>query len=98
RREILEALVAFQKGDFSVRLPYDWEGIDARIADAFNSAVELNERMVNELDRVSRVVGREGNISERASIGYASGAWQASINSVNTLVSDLAQPIRETGR
>ncbi len=98
KRKILEALVSFQQGDFSVRLPYEWEGIDGKIAEAFNSAVELNRRMANELDRVSRVVGREGNILERASIGYVEGSWQASISSINTLVSDLAQPIRETGR
>ena len=35
-------------------------GIDGKIADAFNDVIELNERMAHELERLSRVVGKEG--------------------------------------
>ena len=35
--KILEALFALQRGDFTVRLPYHWGGIDGRLADVFNS-------------------------------------------------------------
>src|SRR5205807_2249426 len=58
----------------------------------------LNERMANELDRLGRVVGKEGKISERASLGNVSGSWAESIDSVNALVSDLVHPTRETAR
>jgi HAMP domain-containing protein len=96
---LLHVLIAFKKGDFSVRLPNDLEGIDGKIADAFNDVIELNERMANELERLSRVVGKEGKISQRASIGgEVTGAWKDSANSVNQLISDLVYPISETSR
>ena len=97
-RQLLVALTALKKGDFSVRLPMEWTGLAGKIADAFNEVIELNERMANELDRLSRVVGKEGKISERASLGNVSGSWAESIDSVNALVSDLVHPTRETAR
>src|SRR6478672_2990993 len=33
---LLTALLAFRKGDFSIRLPVDLDGMDGKIADAFN--------------------------------------------------------------
>ena len=57
---LLKAMHALKKGDFSVRLPLDWTGVAGKVADAFNEVVELNERMARELDRLSRVVGKEG--------------------------------------
>src|SRR5436853_2547182 len=95
---LLTALTALKKGDFSVRLPLEWTGLAGKIADTFNEVIELNERMANELDRLGRVVGKEGKISERASLGNVSGSWAESIDSVNALVSDLVHPTRETAR
>jgi HAMP domain-containing protein/signal transduction histidine kinase/CheY-like chemotaxis protein len=95
---LLTALTALKKGDFSVRLPLDWTGIAGKIADAFNDVIERNEKMAQELERIGRVVGKEGRISQRASIGEVSGAWADSINSVNTLVGDLVHPTSETAR
>ena len=45
QRQILTALVAFRDGDFSVRLPADWGGIDGRIADAFNQTIAQEDRI-----------------------------------------------------
>ncbi len=98
RRRLLAALTHFKRGDFTVRLPEDWTGIDGKIADTFNEVVEVNQRMAKELERLSRVVGTEGKISQRASLGDVSGAWQASVESVNNLISDLVHPTRETAR
>src|SRR5262245_56693676 len=64
---LLAALAAFKKGDFSVRLPNDLEGMDGKIADTFNDVIEQNQRLSQELERLSRVVGKEGKISQRAS-------------------------------
>src|SRR6476620_5223539 len=66
---LLGALRAFKDGDFSVRLPIDLEGIDGKIADAFNDGIALNEKMSEERERMSFVVGKEGKISQRAGIG-----------------------------
>ena len=42
------AMVAFRDGDFSVRLPADWAGIDGRIAEAFNQAIAHEDRISRE--------------------------------------------------
>src|SRR5579864_578012 len=98
RRRLLAALVQFKRGDFEARLPEDWTGIDGKIADTFNEVVQINQRMASELERLSRVVGTEGKITQRAALGDVRGAWSASVESVNNLISDLVHPTRETAR
>ena len=95
---LLHALVDLKKGDFSARLPVTWTGLEGKIADTFNDVIELNQRMSAELERMSRVVGKEGKITQRASIGEVTGSWAASVSSVNALVGDLVLPTRETAR
>jgi len=97
-RQLLKALSALKKGDFSVRLPLDWNGTAGKIADAFNDVIERNERMAQELERLSRVVGKEGKINQRATIGEVTGSWADSVASVNTLIGDLVHPTSETAR
>src|SRR5260370_11899796 len=67
--QVLAALIAFKKGDFSVRLPVNQVGLPGKIADALNDIFELNENMANELARVSTEVGKEGRIGQRAALG-----------------------------
>src|SRR5579862_6081382 len=98
QRALLTALRAFRRGDFTVRLPLNLSGIDGEIAETFNDCIELNARLASELERVSVVVGREGRISQRASLGAVSGAWHGYVDSVNRLISDLTQPMAEAGR
>ncbi len=95
---MLAALTALKKGDFSVRLPLDWTGVAGKIADTFNEVTDRNERMAKELERLSRVVGKEGRISQRATLGDVSGSWEESIASVNALIDDLVHPTSETAR
>ncbi|HEV3092362.1 MAG TPA: HAMP domain-containing protein [Candidatus Cybelea sp.] len=89
---------AFRRGDFTVRLPLDLSGIDGEIAQAFNDCIELNADLAKELDRASVVVGREGRIANRVSLGSVKGSWQGYVESVNRLIGDLTQPMAEAGR
>jgi len=97
-QQLLRTLAEVKKGNFSVRMPIDKTGIAGKIADTLNDIIEMNEQMATELEHISTVVGKEGKISERASIENAKGAWKASIGSVNTLITDLVQPMTETTR
>ena len=63
---LLGALTALKRGDTSVRLPLAWGGLNGKVAEAFNDVVELNERMSDELKRLSRTVGKEGKLRQRA--------------------------------
>src|SRR5580704_1046283 len=95
--QVLATLIAFKKGDFTARLPVNQIGLAGKIADVLNDIFELNENMANELARVSTAVGKEGRISQRASL-TGSGSWNSCVDSVNSLISDLVQPSTEIAR
>ncbi|HEU0175736.1 MAG TPA: HAMP domain-containing protein, partial [Blastocatellia bacterium] len=95
---LLKTLTAFKKGDFSVRLPSDWAGESGKIADTINDVIDINDRLAKEMERVSRVVGRDGKIAQRATPPVAGGSWVGLIESVNTLIDDLVQPTTEMSR
>src|SRR5438045_1491245 len=96
--QLLSALMAFKRGDFSARLPENWIGVSGKIADIFNAVIEMNERMARELERIGRVVGKEGRITQRASIGEVTNSWADAIASINDLVGDLVRPTSEMAR
>src|SRR5262245_48284012 len=75
RKDLLGALRAFRRGDFSVRLPMDLVGLDGEIAQAFNDVVETNERIADEFARIRDDVGREEQINQRVRLPSATGWW-----------------------
>ncbi|MBX9652860.1 HAMP domain-containing protein [bacterium] len=96
--KILAAFLAFRDGDFSTRLPSDWEGTDGRIAEAFNQVVSLEERIANEVSRLSYSVGQEGRLKQRMSVPGAVGSWASKVDSFNTLLDDLVRPTADVAR
>ncbi|HEU4696190.1 MAG TPA: HAMP domain-containing protein [Sphingomicrobium sp.] len=98
RRQLVSALRALRRGDFSVRLPEDAEGVDGEIASLFNEVVSLNEDMTQEFERLSKVVGKEGKITQRGRIKNARGGWETAVRSVNELIEDMVQPTAEVAR
>ncbi|MDQ6808413.1 MAG: HAMP domain-containing protein, partial [Verrucomicrobiota bacterium] len=97
-KELLTALTAFKRGDFSARLPDSWVGVAGKVADTFNEVIAMNQRLARELDRIGRVVGKEGRTTQRASIGDVSDCWAEAIGSVNGLIGDLVNPTDEMAR
>src|SRR4029453_14005115 len=97
-RQLLNGLLALRAGDFSYRLPTDLTGVDGKLADTFNDVVAMNQRMAEELARISRVVGKEGRLSQRAGVGDVRGSWAEAVESVNALSADLVPPTTETAR
>src|SRR6185436_3843218 len=96
--ELLSALQAVRDGDFSVRLPGDWTGIEGKIADTFNEIVISNSKMASELERVGNVVGKQGKTRQRVKFARSSGSWGEMEGSVNTLIDDLLWPTTEVTR
>ena len=96
--ELVEALDAARRGDFSVRLSKRRKGVMGEVAAAYNELVATNERMTKELVRIARVIGREGRMTERASLPGADGDWETSVDSINSLIDDLVRPTTEVGR
>jgi len=95
---LLKVLTDFKRGDFAARLPDDLTGMPGKIADALNEVIETSSRVERELQRVGRVVGKEGKINQRANLGDVSGGWLSKVESVNTLIEDLTAPTIEMAR
>jgi HAMP domain-containing protein/signal transduction histidine kinase/DNA-binding response OmpR family regulator len=96
--EILRVLTAARDGDFSIRLRARRRDVIGDVQQRCNELIALNARMAKELARVSRVIGREGRMTERVSLGTADGAWNETVESVNAMIDDLVRPTIEISR
>jgi HAMP domain-containing protein/CheY-like chemotaxis protein len=95
---LLGVLHAVRAGDFSARMPTHLGGVGGRVADAINDIVAANERIAQQLERVGKVVGREGETRTRVRFGLSSGAWGDMEGSVNALIDDLLWPTTQVTR
>jgi HAMP domain-containing protein/CheY-like chemotaxis protein/signal transduction histidine kinase len=95
---LLAGLRAVNAGDFSVLLVPDGDPLVADIIEVFNSVVQKQSRLVDELTRVSGSVGREGKMSDRVTMNSVGGQWVTAVDSVNSLITDLVQPTSEVSR
>ncbi|HEY4065328.1 MAG TPA: HAMP domain-containing protein, partial [Burkholderiaceae bacterium] len=95
---LLAAIVSFRDGDFSHRLPADWDGIDAQIAAAFNQTIAHEAQISAEVARLSATVGKEGRLRQRMSLPGSLGGWAVKVDSINTLMDDLVRPTAEIAR
>jgi HAMP domain-containing protein/CheY-like chemotaxis protein/signal transduction histidine kinase len=96
--DLLAQLQVLQAGDFSARLPESGEPLMVEIAHAFNGVASMNQRLSQEMQRVSTTVGRGGQMTDRASLDGATGGWSGSVDCINSLISDLSQPTTEVAR
>ncbi len=97
-QELLEALRSARDGETGVRLPARKSGVMGDVARAFNQLADRREGLQDELGRVSKVIGREGRMTERAHLKGAKGSWAESIDSVNSMIDDLVRPTIEVSR
>jgi len=95
---LLRVLQAVRDGDFSVRLPGEWTGLEGKLADAVNEIAVANGRMAQQIDHVGQVVGREGKTRQRVKFAHTKGSWGEMEVSVNTLIDDLLWPTTEVTR
>src|SRR5438046_10594072 len=90
-KQFLNALITFKRGNFSVRLPADWTGLDGKVADTFNEVIAINERMSRELERIGRVVGKEGRIGQRISLGAVAEGCAVTLGCFSWLYGDVVR-------
>ncbi len=98
RRQLVKALRALRRGDFSVRLPEEVDGIDGEIAALFNEVVAMDEAITKEFERIAQIVGKDGKITQRARVRGATGGWDSKLRAVNELIDDMVQPTAEVAR
>ena len=96
--ELLRVLTAARDGDFTVRLRARRRDVIGEIQQRCNELIALNARQAKELARVSRIIGREGRMTERVSLGTVDGTWNQTVESVNGMIDDLVRPTTEISR
>ena len=85
-------------GDFTVRMPHDWSGIDGKIAEAVEYIAATHDKLAAAVDRVSHTVGIEGKLAQRLVFDKTDGAWRGEVDAINSMIDILVQPVREVGR
>ncbi len=96
--ELLRVLTAARDGDFSVRLRARRRDVIGEIQQRCNELIAINARQAKELSRVARIIGREGRMTERVSLGTVDGTWMQTVESVNAMIDDLVRPTTEISR
>jgi len=91
---ILEGLVAIKNGDFSVRLPDNWSGLNGKIANTLNQIFEQLGAFTTEVTRVAREVGTEGKLGGQAHVKGVSGTWKDLTDNVNKMANNLTTQVR----
>ena len=95
---LLKVLAQVKGGDFTARMPLEWTGVAGKVADDLNEVIIANEALETELARISRVVGRQGELSQRAVLGGWTQSWSGGLESVNSLIDALVRPTSEMQR
>jgi signal transduction histidine kinase/HAMP domain-containing protein/ActR/RegA family two-component response regulator len=95
---LLAVLSDFKNGDFDVRMPLQWTGMAGKIADTLNEVIAANQTLEKEMARVSRVVGKEGMLSQRVALRGSDRVWSGTIESINSLIEELVRPTSEMQR
>ena len=62
---LLSVLAKVKGGDFTARMPLEWTGVAGKVADGLNDIIIANQAFGTELARVSQVVGKQGQLSQR---------------------------------
>ena len=96
--DLRDALRALKAGDFSVRILPGERRVTKEVATAFNDVAAMLDGTSVEFVRVSKVVGRDGEMMERAQLKGAQGGWSSQVESFNALIGDLVRPSTEVAR
>jgi methyl-accepting chemotaxis protein len=91
-------LQELKNGNFEAILDlptHQMQGEIAQMADANIALRDTLRTILAEINRVVRLAGKEGKLSERLQVTQQKGAWQEVTNSLNDLLKNIAEPIWE---
>jgi HAMP domain-containing protein/CheY-like chemotaxis protein/signal transduction histidine kinase len=90
--ELYKTLLDVKNGNFSVRFPIDKVGLTGKFCDTLNEIIEMNQKLVQELQKAGNTIGKKGKLNQRIDLSGAKGDWVTCVDSVNTLITDMVQP------
>jgi signal transduction histidine kinase/HAMP domain-containing protein/ActR/RegA family two-component response regulator len=93
-RNIAQVTTAVANGDLSKKITVDAQGEILQLKDTINTMVDQLSAFADEVTRVAREVGTEGNLGGQAHVRGASGVWKDLTDSVNGMASNLTVQVR----
>ncbi|GGV49260.1 histidine kinase [Streptomyces spectabilis] len=93
-RNIAQVTTAVANGDLSQKITVDARGEILELKDTVNTMVDQLSAFADEVTRVAREVGTEGNLGGRAHVRGVSGVWKDLTDNVNFMADNLTSQVR----
>ncbi|SDK34173.1 HAMP domain-containing protein [Streptomyces indicus] len=94
-RGIAEVTTAVANGDLSRKVTVSARGEVAQLAETINQMTETLRTFADEVTRVAREVGFDGQLGGQALVPGAAGTWKDLTDSVNTVFRNLTTQVRD---
>ncbi|GAA2737589.1 HAMP domain-containing protein [Actinocorallia aurantiaca] len=93
-RNIAQVATAVARGDLSRKITVDARGEILELKDTLNTMVDQLSAFADEVTRVAREVGTEGNLGGQANVRGVSGVWKDLTDNVNNMATNLTYQVR----
>ncbi|MFD6357105.1 HAMP domain-containing protein [Nocardia tengchongensis] len=93
-RSIAQVATAVADGDLTQKIRVDARGEILELKETINTMVDQLSSFADEVTRVAREVGTEGNLGGQATVRGASGTWKDLTDNVNVMASNLTSQVR----
>jgi signal transduction histidine kinase/HAMP domain-containing protein/CheY-like chemotaxis protein len=93
-RSIAEVTTAVAQGDLTQKIRVDARGEILELKDTINTMVDQLSAFADEVTRVAREVGTQGNLGGQATVRGVSGTWKDLTDNVNVMASNLTSQVR----
>ncbi|HEY3183001.1 MAG TPA: HAMP domain-containing protein, partial [Gaiellaceae bacterium] len=93
-RNIAEVTTAVAQGDLTRKITVDAKGEILRLKNTINTMVDQLSSFADEVTRVAREVGTEGELGGQANVKGVSGTWKDLTDNVNFMASNLTTQVR----
>jgi len=93
-RSIAQVATAVAKGDLSQKITVDARGEILELKETINTMVDQLSLFADEVTRVAREVGTEGNLGGQAAVRGVSGTWENLTDNVNVMAGNLTAQVR----
>ena len=82
------------EGDLTQKIDVDARGEILELKETINTMVDQLSAFADEVTRVAREVGTEGNLGGQAAVRGVSGTWKDLTDNVNVMASNLTAQVR----
>ena len=93
-RNIAQVTTAVARGDLSQKITVDARGEILELKNTVNTMVDQLRSFADEVTRVAREVGTEGNLGGQAEVRGVAGTWRDLTENVNQLAGNLTDQVR----